>query len=217
MYRAAMLERLTTNVLSAGLCALLIVACNDPTKDQAQAKVSAPAASTTAPNAAGVLFAITPDTSKIEWTGSKVTGSHDGSFASFTGTVTVVDGSAEKSRVHIDIDTPSLTTAPDKLVTHLKSVEFFGVEQFPKATFDSTVIKSGGEKGAGYQVTGNLALHGISKSISFPANISISADAVTADATFAINRKDFALNYPGKADDLIRDDVLVKLTVRAHK
>jgi hypothetical protein len=55
----------------------------------------------------------------------------------------------------------------------------------------------------------------VTKSITFPATIRVTPGAVSVDAEFAINRKDFGLLYPGKADDLIRDDVLVKLAVRA--
>ena len=146
-----------------------------------------------------------------------MTGSHGGTFASFRGTITLVGGAVEKSRVTVDIDMPSVTSAPDKLVAHLKSPDFFGVEQFPKATFASTDIKPGGANGAPYQVTGNLTLHGVTKSIPFPASIAVAGDAVNADATFSINRKDFNINYPGKVDDLIRDDVLIKLTLRAAK
>ena len=42
-------------------------------------------------------------------------------------------------------------------------------------------------------------------------------DVVNADATFSINRKDFNINYPGKVDDVIRDDVLIKLSLHAAK
>ncbi len=199
------------------LASALAAGCDDPTKGQAKATATAPAASSPAAVAAGSTFAITPASSKVEWTGSKVTGSHNGSFASFTGTVTLVGGAVEKSRVTVDIDTTSLTAEPDKLAGHLKSADFFGVEQFPKATFASTAIKVGGDRGAGYQLTGNLTLHGVTKSISFPANITLAGDSVNADATFSINRKDFGINYPGKADDLIRDDILIKLTLRAAK
>jgi polyisoprenoid-binding protein YceI len=210
--RVVPLARLTL----ASLFILALAGCNDPTKGQAKASAAAPVASSGAA-AAGTAYVISPDTSKIEWTGSKVTGHHDGSFGSFSGAVTVVGGAVDKSRVTIDIDTPSLTTQPDNLIKHLKSPDFFGIEQFPKASFASTGIKAGGDKGAGYEVTGNLTLHGVTKSISFPANIAVAGDTVNADATFSINRKDFGLNYPGKVDDLIRDDVLVKLTIHAKK
>ena len=204
--------------LAASLASLGIFAsCDDPTKGQAKASAAAPVTSGAANVSAGTAFAVTPQNSKIEWTGSKVTGSHDGSFSSFSGSITLVGGAIDKSRVAVDIDTPSLMTAPDNLIKHLKSPDFFGVEQFPKASFASTSIKAGGDKGAGFQVSGNLTLHGVTKSISFPANITVAGDVVNADATFSINRKDFNLNYPGKVDDIIRDDVLIKLTLHASK
>jgi polyisoprenoid-binding protein YceI len=203
--------------LAAALACLAIAGCDDPTKGQAKASAAAPVTSVAANASAGTAFAVTPQNSKIEWTGSKVTGSHDGSFSSFSGSITLVGGAIDKSRVAVDIDTPSLLTAPDNLIKHLKSPDFFGVEQFPKASFASTSIKAGGDKGAGFQISGNLTLHGVTKSISFPANITVAGDVVNADATFSINRKDFNLNYPGKVDDIIRDDVLIKLTLHASK
>ena len=55
------------------------------------------------------------------------------------------------------------------------------------------------------------------KTISFPATIKVAADAVTGTAEFVINRKDFGIIYPGKPDDLIRDDVLLKLSLKAPR
>ena len=64
-------------------------------------------------------------------------------------------------------------------------------------------------------VTGNLTLHGVTKQISFPATIQVSDDAVEVAADFFINRYDFDIKYPGKANDLIRKEVVLKLKVRA--
>jgi polyisoprenoid-binding protein YceI len=80
---------------------------------------------------------------------------------------------------------------------------------------DGSSIQAGGDKGATHTITGNLELRGVTKQISFPATIRVATGAVDVNAEFAINRKDFGLSYPGKADDLIRDDVLVKLDVHA--
>ena len=60
-------------------------------------------------------------------------------------------------------------------------------------------------------------LHGVKKTISFPATVNVADDAVTAKSEFSINRKDFGINYPGKVNDLIRDDVLIKLDIRAPR
>ena len=43
------------------------------------------------------------------------------------------------------------------------------------------------------------------------------ASSVDADAEFAINRKDFGVVYPGMPDDLIKDDVLIKLKLHGIK
>ncbi len=139
-----------------------------------------------------------------------MTGKHEGSFGTFRGVVHVVDDKPEKSSVTVDIDTASLATDSDKLAAHLKSPDFFDVAKYPKATFTSTEVK-------GNQVTGNLTLHGVTKAITFPATIKIAGDDVSVDSEFAINRKDFGLTYPGKPDDLIRDDVVIKLAIRAKK
>ncbi|HNH07250.1 MAG TPA: YceI family protein, partial [Leptospiraceae bacterium] len=62
-------------------------------------------------------------------------------------------------------------------------------------------------------VTGNLDIKGISKSVSFPAKITYAADKKTgsAKANFNINRKLWKIEYPGKPDDLIRDEVNIDL------
>jgi len=99
----------------------------------------------------------------------------------------------------------------------LKSPDFFDVEKFPKAKFVSTAIKAGGDNGATHTVTGNLELHGVTKAITFPAQIKVDPDAVSVVAEFSINRKDFSIVYPGMPDDLIKDDVLLKLSLHAKK
>jgi polyisoprenoid-binding protein YceI len=155
--------------------------------------------------------------SKIEFVGAKVTRKHDGGFNVFSGALDLVDGDPLKSLVTVEIATASLTADDPKLTSHLKSPDLLDVEKFPKATFTSTAVKAGGEGGATHTVTGNLALHGVTKSISFPAKIKIADAAVDAEAEFAINRKDFGIVYPGMPDDLIKDEVLLKLKLHGMR
>ena len=196
---------------------MLVSACADPAADKTKA-VTGEATQTASPAAAaqGQRYLITPQNSKIEFTGSKVTGKHDGSFGNFSGQVDYA-GNPEQSRVNITMKTDSLTTDTPDLTKHLKTADFFDVAKFPDATFVSTSIKAGGEKGASHTVTGNLTLHGVTKAVTFPATISVTPDVATVDSTFSINRKDFGINYAGQADNLIRDDVVLKLTIRANK
>jgi len=197
---------------------LFTVGCdNDPAKDKSKAQVSAPAvAQPVAAGATNLAFS-SADGSKFSFVGAKITRKHDGSFATFSGTVQLVDGNPEKSTVTSEIDIASIATDTDQLTGHLKTKDFFDVATFPKAHFTSTAIRAGGEKGATHTITGNLEIHGVTKSITFPATIHAAPDKVDADAEFAINRKDFGLLYPGKPDDLIKDEVLIKLSIRAKK
>ena len=66
-------------------------------------------------------------------------------------------------------------------------------------------------------VTGDLSLHGVTKSITFPAKLAMDGEAVKVSADFAINRKDFGIVYAGKADDLIADNVAIVLDLTAKK
>jgi polyisoprenoid-binding protein YceI len=215
--------------LAIGILALslFLSACEDPAANKTKAitsNASAPAnavpanAAATAPSAKGEQLAIDPENSKVSFVGSKVTGSHDGGFTKFSGLINLVNGKVEDSSVNVDIETASIFANVDQLTTHLKSADFFDVEKYPKATFTSTKFVPNAEKGAdNYTVTGDLDLHGQKKSITFPATIKVAADSVDVNAEFSINRKDFGILYAGKADDLIRDDVVIKLELKSPR
>ena len=208
-----MRRRLAITILS-GL--IFFTACNDPAADTSKAKTGEAAQVASPAAAQGQKYLITPQNSKIEFIGSKVTGKQNGSFGDFSGQVDYA-GSPENSRVNITIKIESITTDAPDLTKHLKTADFFDVAKYPEATFVSTAIKPGGEKGATHTVTGNLTLHGVTKAITFPATINVTPDAATVESSFSINRKDFGINYAGAADNLIRDDVVLTLHVRATK
>ena len=212
---------LASALLALGMASVALTGCDDPAKGKAKATTAETTSTTSQPAIAAqqttVKYAFDQTASKVQWTGSKVTGKHDGGFGTFKGTVEVVDGVPEKSKVDVSIDADSLTSDTEKLTGHLKSPDFFDTKANPKATFVSKEIKRGGDKGATHTVTGDLTIKGITKTVTFPATISVAGDAANVDAEFAINRRDFSLNYPGMPNDLIRDDVVIKLTIRAKK
>lgn len=214
---------LTVGIFSISL---FMSACEDPAANKTKAitsNASTPAANTAAANTAtarakGEQLAIDPENSKVSFVGSKVTGSHDGGFTKFNGSINLVNGKVEDSSVKVDIETASIFANVDQLTQHLKSADFFDVEKYPKATFTSTKLAPNAEKEAdNYTVTGDLELHGQKKTITFPATIKVAADTVEVNAEFSINRKDFGILYAGKADDLIRDDVVIKLDLKTPR
>lgn len=197
--------------LPAAILAMSLVSCENPADKTADASVKE-AVAKTADASGGTKYVFAPE-SKIEFTGSKVTGKHDGGFKTFTGHFTVKDGAPVGNDHKVVIDMTSTWSDSEKLTEHLKAPDFFDVAKFPQTTFDVTEIKK--DSDTAYTVSGNFKLHGVEKNISFPATVTQDGDTVKIAATFDIKRKDFGIVYPGKAEDLIRDEVVIKLDLIA--
>lgn len=202
-----------------------LAACaKDPSADAPAAKVSAPEA---APVPANSPAAADPPavvgaqelalTGHIGFIGSKVTGAHEGEFKDFTGKIVLVDGKPQGGKLEFSVKTASVaiidaTVGKEKLENHLKSTDFFDAEHFPEARFVSKEISQGA--GGKYTVKGTLTLKGISRDLEFPSTIETSGGDIRGRSEFTINRKDFGLVYAGKADDLIRDGVVLKIDLK---
>ena len=141
---------------------------------------------------------LTDANTKIEFTGTKPGGKHDGGFKRVTGEIILADGAA--ARVDIEIDCSSLYSDNFMLTWHLKGADFFNVNKHPKARFTSTSID---RTETGYRITGNLTFLGVTKPVIFPAAIT-AGDALRLNGAVAINRQDFGMTYgKDKIDDLV--------------
>lgn len=192
-------------------------ACQQSEIDQkTAAEVSETAASATNATATaagtGVVSSVIKEKSRIDWVGAKVTRDHDGKFNRFDGTIEYIDG--KPSNISFEIDTMSIESDTPQLTEHLKSPDFFDVAKFPKATFTSTSLTeapAGSPAGATHILRGNLEMHGVSKEVSFPVKAEVTPEGVRTTSEFTINRTDWGINYKGVADDLIKNEVLIKL------
>jgi polyisoprenoid-binding protein YceI len=220
---------------------LTTAGCKDPAADVPEATVESPAEGEAAtegeatgeaaegdeategdeaaeePAADSVELAFTNETSSIGFTGSKVTGSHDGGFNEFAGTVTLVGDDATASSVEVTIQMASVFSDSERLTGHLQNDDFFDVPNHPTGSFRSTAIVEGGEGDATHTMTGELTLRGTTQTISFPASIQIDDTSVKASAEFSINRMDFGISYAGRQDDLIRELVVLRLNIDAPR
>lgn len=161
----------------------------------------------------GKVYSFTPE-SKIGFVASKVTRSHNGGFTAFTGQFETDGTKLFGTENKIVIDMASTWADDVKLTGHLKSPDFFDVATYPTSTFELLrAEKAEGENK--YTLAGKFTLHGVTKQISFPAEIYRDGNEPALDAEFAINRKDYGIEYPGKPDDLIRDEVVIKLAMRS--
>lgn len=211
------MRTITLTALTLG--SLSLVACEDPADSVPAATVvdETPATPTAETASAREALTLSPDHTTIAWVGSKVTGSHDGGFRQFSGTIDFDPAAPERSTINVTIQTDSLFSDNDDLTAHLKSGDFFGVEEFPEARFESTAIRVGGDGNATHTLTGRLTMHGRTQTISFPATVTVEPGEVRARAEFSIDRQQFGMVYPGRADDLIRDRVVIKLDLRAPR
>ncbi|WP_353139366.1 YceI family protein [Pseudopedobacter sp.] len=171
----------------------------------------------------GTVYNIDTAVSTVQWTGSKVTGSHHGTVKIQSGKVILNEqshlvGGEFVVNMHsiVNEDLKGNDEYKNKLETHLKSEDFFSVEKNPTSTFKITEVKN--QTPASADISGNLTLRGITKNISFPVQVtSASADALTATADFNINRKDWGVVYEGMKDDLIADEINLKISITAKK
>lgn len=222
------------------LSALLALAACTDAPDSDQAKTSE--AQTAADAAGGESLAVNTAQSNLVWIGTKVTGYHSGTVPIKSGTLTVRNDSLAAGRFTMDL-TQMAVTGPEgsdaagnqKLLGHLQSPDFFDVANHPEATFEITGVKpfsgtvqdtavSRQEALSQYRVTdpthtisGNLTIKGVTKNIEFPARVTVSGNGVEAIAKFNIDRRQWNITYPGKPDDLIRDDIHMGIAVRASK
>jgi len=172
---------------------------------------STTAATGTAPTPGAPVGRVIKEKSKIEFVGAKVTRDHQGRFNTFDGWIEYAGG--KPSRIAFDIDTTDIWTDTDNLTTHLESPDFFDVQKYPKATFVSTSLTEtpGAADGSTHTLKGNLTLHGVTKEVTIPVKAQQSAEGVRTTSEFTINRHDWGISYKGMADDLIKDNVLIKL------
>src|SRR5262249_5649322 len=160
--------------------------------------------------AADTKYTLTGENTTIQFVGTKPGGKHDGGFKKVAGTATVTDGNLATLKIEVEIETDSLYADDPKLTGHLKSPDFFGVKDNPKATFKTTKVE---KTDKGYTITGELTMLGKTKAVSFPAAVA-AGDALTLTSEFQIDRNDWGMSFgKGKIDD----KVTIKVAVNAKK
>lgn len=122
---------------------------------------------------AAVSAAVRADEYKIDPVHSSVTFkiSHlglswvHGRFDTAAGNFTIDPSDPGKCTFELTVQASSVDTNNKQRDEHLRSPDFFNVKQFPVLSFKSTAVK---QTGTGYEVTGDLTMHGVTKSISLP-------------------------------------------------
>ena len=143
-----------------------------------------------------------------------------GRFSGVRGTIRLADDPLQ-STVEADIDLRTLDTGNADRDAHLRSADFFEVEQHPMMTFRSTSVEPAGNE---FVVHGELTLRGITK----PVNLDLEVNGFTRDpyggmrtgftASTTLNRKDFgiSINLPMEGGGVVvGDKINVTLEIEA--
>lgn len=219
--KPARLHPMMFRALSLSLCTLPLLACNESSTTKAE---PSPPSATASPKEAPAPAATTPvvgalaidaSQSSVSFVGANVLSSHTGDFKKISGTIEV--GKNGPSSIVVDVDTTSLFVEHPKLLSHLRSEDFFFVEKFPTATFKSTSITAAPTGEHTHSVTGDITIRGVTKSQSFPIRVTSVDGGWRGSATFNLKRMDFGIAYKGAADNLVKTEVPITLELVATK
>jgi len=217
----------------------LFSACTDaPDSDKAETSD----AKAVSDSVTGESLQVDTTASKIEWVATKVSGYHTGTVNIRNGALQVRDGTITGGNFMLDMNSIVVSgpkgsdpASNAKLLGHLKSPDFFEVEKNPEATFVITGVQpfTGAVADSAdprqeeineykvsnptHTVSGNLTIKGVSKNIEFPARITVSGNSAEAIAKFNIDRTQWNIVYPGKPDDLIRNNIHLGIALKAAK
>ena len=175
---------------------------------------------TTSPIAAGT-WTVDPAHSRVAFVARHLMVSKvRGSFGSFTGTITVGDDPLS-ARVEATVDANSIDTGDDGRDQHLRSGDFFDVEQYPTWSFASTALRPDGND---YILVGDLTIKGITRKVEFELEFEGSATDPWGNlkagfsAEAEISRKDFGLEWNVALEAggvLVGDKVKIELDIQA--
>jgi polyisoprenoid-binding protein YceI len=144
-----------------------------------------------------------------------------GTFQNFSGAIVVAEDGTPSVTADIAVD--SINTNNEQRDGHIKSADFFDVENHPTATFSSTGVRTNGDN---YVVDGELTLKGVTKPVSLDlefngVNPGMGHGEVAGfEASVVLNRKDFGIDIDMPLETggtVVGDKVTITLGIEALK
>lgn len=177
----------------------------------------------TGSGSAGEIYTIDPVHSNVTFTVRHIVSRVSGQFGEFGGTVTIDFANLDASSVEFTIQTASIDTRNEKRDNHLRSADFFDVEQYPEITFTSSKITKVDDDS--YVVAGTLTMRGVSKDITLTVDYLGSMAAMGGtragfELGTTLNRKDYGVSWNRPLDAggwVLSDDVDVNIALEVVK
>jgi polyisoprenoid-binding protein YceI len=137
-------------------------------------------------------------------------GDAGGIFKGFKGTILFDDNNPAAGKFDVSLDVASVNTGNGLQNKHIKSEEWLDATKYPLIRYTSQKIVKAGN---GYQVTGILDMHGVTKPVTIPFTFQHTGTGGTFAGTFTINRNDFKIGKPGgDVEDNIKLEISVPVT-----
>jgi polyisoprenoid-binding protein YceI len=145
-----------------------------------------------------------------------------GRFASWSGTVELDEADVTRSRVEVQVDASSIDTGNAQRDEHLRSADFFDVQQFPSLRFTSRRVEA--VSGERLRVVGDLSLHGVTREVTLDVERGGQAKDPWGNrragfaATTSILRSDFGLSWNQALETgglLVGDRIDIELDIQA--
>lgn len=146
-----------------------------------------------------------------------------GKFTEFEGTLEVGEDLAS-SRARGTVKVASIDTNEEERDAHLRSPDFFDVEQHPEITFESTHVEPIDEESS--HVYGNLTMHGVTREVKLDVILQGTDtdpwgnERAGLEAVGTLKRSDFDMKFNqalGSGNALVGDKVKVSLDISAIK
>lgn len=115
-----------------------------------------------------------------------------GKFTDFSLEMDYIDKDMTRSSVLFTIEAKSIDTGIEQRDEHLRSSDFFDVEKFPQITFQSSEIRTVGEA---YEMDGTFTMHGISKQVTIPFELTSSTGYPSVRIRWSLNREDYGIYF----------------------
>lgn len=147
-----------------------------------------------------------------------------GRFADVSGTIVLDEADLSGSSVEVDIDAASIDTRQDQRDEHLRSSDFFDVQNHPKITFRSRRVES--EGGGRFRVIGDLTIRGVTREVVLEATDEGRGmdpwgnEKAGFTAHTVIDRQDYGLTWNTALETggiLVGNEVKISLEVQAAK
>jgi len=133
-----------------------------------------------------------------------------GVFKDFKGTIVFDEQSPAASKFDMTVGVASINTGNGLQNKHAKSDEWFDAAKYPQIRYTSQkVVKTG----SGYQVTGDLEMHGVKRPVAIPFTFQKTAKGAVFAGSFTVNRSDFKIGKPGgEVPEAVKIDISVPVT-----